>query len=396
MNFPNQNRANILVVDDTPENLRMMVQLLSELYGNVRPTTSGKAALIAVAKKLPDLILLDARMPEMDGYEVCRRLKQQAESKDIPVIFISSLDETEDKVKAFQAGGVDYVTKPFQIDEVLARVSAHLQIHRLQQALVGQNEQLEKMVDKRTQQLSEANSKLSVLSEAKSDFLNLISHELRTPLNGLLGAMDLALAEIENHTLAADLKGIYEASRQRLLALLENALLLSQMQVQSGHFSSNTSSLDDVLQAACQEATNLADPHVVKLTQIPSGLGQVVGDWVFLNKALLCLIETVVKFAKPGEEIQIQGHPFATGVCLVMECRGHSLPEAELPHFFEALSVSKTLKQGGDLGLAPSVAARIISLLGGRIQIRNRQPCGIQLEAWLARRIGPDPRLHLG
>ena len=193
MNFPNQNRANILVVDDTPENLRMMVQLLSELYGNVRPTTSGKAALIAVAKKLPDLILLDARMPEMDGYEVCRRLKQQAESKDIPVIFISSLDETEDKVKAFQAGGVDYVTKPFQIDEVLARVSAHLQIHRLQQALVGQNEQLEKMVDKRTQQLSEANSKLSVLSEAKSDFLNLISHELRTPLNGLLGAMDLAL-----------------------------------------------------------------------------------------------------------------------------------------------------------------------------------------------------------
>jgi DNA-binding response OmpR family regulator/DNA-binding CsgD family transcriptional regulator len=158
---------NILVVDDTPENLRVLTQLLQEQAYRVRPAPNGVHALTTVLKEPPDLILLDIMMPQMDGYEVCRQLKADDRSRDIPIIFISALDETIDKIKAFQAGGVDYITKPFQAEEVLARVNTHLTLRRLQQelrqkneALHRANELLEDRVQARTAELAEANRNL--------------------------------------------------------------------------------------------------------------------------------------------------------------------------------------------------------------------------------------------
>lgn len=132
----------IVIVDDTPDNLRLLAGILKERGYKVRPAPSGARALATIRKDPPELILLDIMMPEMDGYEVCKRLKSDESLRDIPVIFLSALHEVLDKVKAFKAGGVDYISKPFQVEEVLARVSTHLTIRAQQMALELQNEEL--------------------------------------------------------------------------------------------------------------------------------------------------------------------------------------------------------------------------------------------------------------
>lgn len=124
-------KASILIVDDTPENLSVLSDLLRSKGYEVRPVSSGKMALMSAENKIPDLILLDINMPEMNGFEVCKKLKQNIRLKDIPVIFISALSETIDKVKAFAIGGVDYIEKPFQLEEVNARVETHLKLSKL-------------------------------------------------------------------------------------------------------------------------------------------------------------------------------------------------------------------------------------------------------------------------
>jgi sigma-B regulation protein RsbU (phosphoserine phosphatase) len=135
-------KADILIVDDTPANLRLLSQMLAEQGYQVRPVPDGPLALAATRAEPPDLILLDIRMPEMNGYEVCEHLKADAQTCDIPIIFISALDATQDKVRAFTVGGVDYVTKPFQFEEVLARVETHLALRKLQKKLQDANKKM--------------------------------------------------------------------------------------------------------------------------------------------------------------------------------------------------------------------------------------------------------------
>lgn len=138
--------GDILIVDDNPESLRLLSEILSRVGYKTRPAPSGELALGALESIEPDLILLDIRMPNMDGYEVCRRLKEQERTRQIPVLFISGLSDTEDKVKGFAAGAVDYIIKPFQEEEILARVHTHVTLSRL-------HRKLEQMVDDRTREL---------------------------------------------------------------------------------------------------------------------------------------------------------------------------------------------------------------------------------------------------
>lgn len=137
------NSEDILLVDDSPANLRLLSQILSERGYRVRAVTSGPRALASIGLTLPDMILLDIRMPEMDGYEVCRQLRANPKTADIPILFISALDDVHDKVTAFAAGGLDYITKPFQLEEVLARVESHLSLRRLQRNLQEANLRME-------------------------------------------------------------------------------------------------------------------------------------------------------------------------------------------------------------------------------------------------------------
>lgn len=152
--------ASILIVDDSRVDLRALARILTEAGYRVRLALDGFLALSSAQSAPPDLILLDIKMPELDGYEVCEQLKTDERTRDIPIIFLSALDELLDKVKAFAIGGVDYIVKPFQAEEVLARIKTHLTLCRLQRSLQEQNLQLEERVQARTSELAAANARL--------------------------------------------------------------------------------------------------------------------------------------------------------------------------------------------------------------------------------------------
>ena len=149
----NTDQYEILIVDDAQDSLEILRHILKEHGYRVRPAINGRHALKSVAARLPDLILLDVNMPEMDGYEVCRRLKSKEHSRNVPVIFISAYSDTTKKIEGFKAGGVDYIAKPFEREEVLARVESHLRFHRLA-------EYREQEVHQRTEELTLANQQL--------------------------------------------------------------------------------------------------------------------------------------------------------------------------------------------------------------------------------------------
>lgn len=153
MNITESFTADILIVDDTLENLELLSEMLTDRGYEIRIVKSGAMALRGVQAQPPDLILLDIMMPEMDGYEVCRHLKANPQTQDIPVIFISALNEALDKVKAFRVGGVDYITKPFQVAEVCARVTHQLTIRRLQAELLESLEQ-QKLLNRRIEEMA--------------------------------------------------------------------------------------------------------------------------------------------------------------------------------------------------------------------------------------------------
>jgi len=152
--------GSILIVDDNPRNLRLLATILSNQGYEVRPANNGQMALWAIQAEVADLIMLDIMMPGMDGYEVCQQLKADEQTKDIPVIFASALDDTFDKVVAFSVGGVDYITKPFEEAEVLARVKTHIALRQAQQQLAQHNDELEHQVKTRTAELAQINRDL--------------------------------------------------------------------------------------------------------------------------------------------------------------------------------------------------------------------------------------------
>src|SRR5258708_16875977 len=247
-------QGDIMIVDDNPANLKLLEAMLRHHGYQVRSFPRGRLALAAADQNPPDLILLDINMPEMNGYEVCEQLKARRELSRIPVIFLSALNETEDKVKALRSGGVDYIAKPFQVDEVHARVETHLELHRLERALQSHTDSLEELVRSRTLELSDAHARLKILDQSKSDFLNLISHEFRSPLNGLLGVGELLLDEAPPSPDGAKLRHLFEESSRRILTILEDALLLTQIEVEGEKFSPEPIPLAAVLGAAIERA----------------------------------------------------------------------------------------------------------------------------------------------
>lgn len=171
----------IMVVDDKPANLKLLERMLSDRGYRVRPFLKSPMALNVALNDPPDLILLDINMPDMDGFEMCRRLKADARTGDIPVIFISALSETFDKIKAFVVGGVDYVTKPFQFEEVYARVKTHLNLKRVQRMVEEKNQLLEKTISdlKIAQKQLVQSEKMAALGVLTAG----IAHEINNPVN---------------------------------------------------------------------------------------------------------------------------------------------------------------------------------------------------------------------
>lgn len=223
--------AEILLVDDTPANLQLLTGMLKEQGYKVRPVPSGKLALQVAQIEPPDLILLDILMPEMNGYEVCEKLKADDRLKEIPVIFISALSETIDKVKAFSIGGVDYVTKPFQFEEVHARVRTHLELSRQKQELKKNYEQLKE------------------LSTLRDGMTHMIAHDMRSPLS-LMATIFHTLGKLEAKQL----------SEKNLQMVLDGSISVS------GLLQMVDSLLDVNKLEAGHEELNLTDCDLVEMT----------------------------------------------------------------------------------------------------------------------------------
>lgn len=240
------NKSNILIVDDTPHNLHLLSTTLTEQGYEVRGVINGLMALRVARSAHPDLILLDIKMPDISGYEVCEQLKADATTQHIPVIFLSSLDEAIDKIKAFAVGGADYITKPFQIAEVIARIENQLAIQAAQAEVRQLNQELEHRVQQRTLQLEQINQELQqemrvrqrAESELQQTHRELTFHVENTPLAVIRWDHDLRVQQWSSQAenlfgwtaeevigkLAEDWPFIYEPDKQQVAALRQQML----------------------------------------------------------------------------------------------------------------------------------------------------------------------------
>ncbi|HEX3745343.1 MAG TPA: hybrid sensor histidine kinase/response regulator [Bryobacteraceae bacterium] len=379
--------TDIMIVDDNPANLKLLENMLAQNGNEIHSFPLGRLALAAAVRNPPDLILLDINMPEMNGYEVCERLKQNRELAGIPVIFLSALNDIHDKVTAFRAGAADYIAKPFQLEEVQARVKMHLNLHRLQKTLQQHNEDLERAVAERTRELSRANARLSLLDSSKDDFLRLISHELRTPLNGVLGVAELVLDDAGDEGDSGQLREMFDTSRRRLLAILDDALLLTQIDLKGESFRPRPAALHPLLRRVIASVEPLGAAGRVTIAAPPASADRVVADERLLERALHALLETAVKFSAEDESVRISYEGTPEALSIRMDSRGKSMPEGLLPRFFELFVVNESNTPAGHLGLGPAVASRILALFGGSVAAENLSPSGLRLTVTLHRSV---------
>lgn len=316
--------GNILLVDDTPANLKVLTELLKEYNYKVRAVPSGKLALKSVAHSQPDLILLDINMPEMNGYEVCQQLKDNPETASIPVIFISALDDVQDKIQAFRQGGVDYITKPFQIEEVHARIKTHLTIDALQRELQEKNLRLESQL----QQLKEMES-------MQDTWLNMVVHDIRVPLT--TATLLISYMDEEADALPPKFVGpIHETNKimERMKMALENILDLGKME--EGKISLKYEKLELVssLQVWLEELEILSSHVQVELFLPPDPL-ELEADQQLLKRVIVNLLSNAFRFANIGSKIQLTLKQEDEAVYIAIADQGPGIPQEYREKIFE-------------------------------------------------------------
>ena len=371
--------GNILVVDDLPANLTLLTGILKEKGYRVRPVPSGKLALKAVENELPDLILLDITMPDMDGFEVCRRLKQDMRFKEIPIIFISALTETLDKVKAFRCGGVDYITKPFQFEEVHARVETHLNIRALQSRLSNQNDNLELLVAERTHDLDVAYKQLQKLDQLKDNFLRMISYEIRTPANGVLGVTELILSLCPDSDDCSLYTDIFQQSSLRLRNLIDDATLICEIE--------NLARKNDevVTFPKLIELVNTSLPEIAVSCAQTCSLNSVFikGNEALMTKAIITMIHLAMSFSRNKQKAYLSLAEDSARIRLNLDVDDLSLSAHQVANFFEAESTVRGESTAEALGLAPIVAHKIVTAFGGEMKLVKGEGSAGQLEVML-------------
>jgi two-component system, sensor histidine kinase and response regulator len=293
----------VLVVDDTASNLGIVVDFLEAAGLQVSIARDGEEGLSRAALVRPDLILLDVMMPGLDGFEVCRRLKAQPQTWDIPVIFMTSLSRTDDKHLGFQVGAVDYVTKPLQMEELLARVKTHVKFRRLQQVLQERNARLHDEVERR----QVAQEALVEMINSVRNSSNAIAHDLRTPLSELRARMEVMIFELRKKVDADALERLEGAlgDIDRVIGIFNALLRLAEIDAgvrRSGFVSSNVA---DIVSEAVEFYQPLGDVRSIALSlTCPIELNAIV-DPLLIAQAIGNLIDNGLKYAHTRVHVSV-------------------------------------------------------------------------------------------
>ncbi|MCU0479694.1 MAG: hybrid sensor histidine kinase/response regulator [Anaerolineae bacterium] len=345
----------ILVVDDTQTNREVMARILARRKYQNKLVANGEEALAAVAERLPDLILLDISMPGMDGFEVCERLKADERTRHIPVMFISAHDATEDKLRAFHVGGVDYITKPFKIEEVLARVETQVTLAIQRKSIIE-------------------------LSELKDQLLRTVSHDLKNPLHVIMGYSSL-LMEGGYVTKPEDLTMMSRAifnSAERMYTLVTNLLELSQIE-DGAQLQMMPLSLTQLCADMMPEfELNAQAKHQTFTFQAPLDAVNVMGDTMRLGQVLSNLVSNAIKYTPENGHVFVTIQKNATDVQVCVQDNGLGIPPEAIPQLFDKFFRVNTTKhrsvEGTGLGL--SIVKAIIEQHNGKIWVESELGVG--------------------
>jgi len=275
-----------LVVDDTPANLKLLVAMLKERGYKPRPAVSGALALAAALQSPPDLILLDIHMPEMDGYEVCRRIKADSRLQEIPILFISALNETMDKVKAFSVGGLDYITKPFQSDEIEARIRTHLELRS------------------RSRQLKERYEHLQRLEALRDNLTQMIVHDIRSPLFVVKSALALLkpCLPAKDHE-SADIMRAADESLSILSEMTSSLLDIGRLEAGQMPIQKTRQNLAETARKACDMfAYSAAEKHLLLVAPEPV---TATYDEDLVRRVIGNLLGNALKFSAKKGQVKI-------------------------------------------------------------------------------------------
>ena len=347
--------ADIMVVDDTPANLQLLEGLLRERGYRVRALPRGRLALAAAEAEPPDLILLDINMPDMNGYEVCKRLKAHPQLKDIPVLFISALNETLDKVKAFALGGLDYVTKPFQFEEVEARVRTHLEL-RQQQC-----------------QLRESYWRLQELERLRDGLVHMVAHDMHSPLLAVRGYLDLLKLKASSQLGATELQYL-ERARQGATQLTEMVTtMLDVSRLEAGQMPLDRSAVDlaAAARAVVASLASLAEGRRVSIDS-PAGPVMADGDPEIIRRVIANLVANAFKFTPEDGEVRIAVEQKEGLARLAVSDTGCGIPPEYHARIFEKFAQVDQQQRRYSTGLGLTFCKLAVEAHGGQVGVQSQ------------------------